>query len=824
MICRALGIGESMQSHIFLPHTLPTNERLLCGTSSLIPIDLKPWLEHDPFSKSNSKLNATNVNNVSNDERGTNPPSHPDKIIIKLDFPDTTIHIKHDNDDQLPNAMNRTIINDKIDLDTDTTMMTHKQTNKLKTITTKTMTTSTTTRPKTSTNKKRKLTTALQPQRFTLTKTTKTITQRPKQTKKQNTKNSNRRKHKRDIAEFSANENARSTIYIKFDKQTDEKPSFDSSLNGKKRNDIDKISRIGDKEYVIVTPDQNSYDIEIKIKRKPNQTPNTVNENIYVATTNSNQEPNIDHQDISSSYSSNNNVLTMTSKRPQHFYNVAQPSHSNASAAYNSQFQENKLKPQQMTYTYVTNRLYNGLNMKRTIATPATTKRYSMIQQDDVTPKPYTTTKKPYLAYETNEQNDFKPFYSYPTVQNTDASSYYSTINDNEEEQEQTQNDFISSIEDTHAQQFNTNYLNRPSANSKPIMMIQRPIAQNHKPNNAKPPQNDIQNAYIEPTYFNDFTTKQSTKLTTTFTVQSDNDELINSYHTNDNNFHGSIITNRPNDFVTFYTVMTTRKRKRTKPTKPTATYNQQQNNNDDDEYDNNDDDDDDVEYDENTSNTSYFNPTSMFSNIVNTFNDYFGGTRKPTTTTTTRKPYIQHDDFYTYPSLPLQEDSPYSRQTNIDIKMRSLNRMTRQSEYNAHDYEQSTYSAALNADFNDDITDDDNINKNVQFDRDGYLRPEYMNYEPKVDGKLHFNVGTKVDTKQMLSTRHANRQTHNFQKLYNGNNVDQIYSRQRQNKQITTLTNDKNKKDRPSVRLGALQSDQPIDLIPINVLTKPER
>ncbi|XP_037952531.1 uncharacterized protein LOC119683009 [Teleopsis dalmanni] len=49
VLCRVVG-GGTFQPHIFIPPEISGNERVICGTGSLTPIDLGPWLEQDPFN------------------------------------------------------------------------------------------------------------------------------------------------------------------------------------------------------------------------------------------------------------------------------------------------------------------------------------------------------------------------------------------------------------------------------------------------------------------------------------------------------------------------------------------------------------------------------------------------------------------------------------------------------------------------------------------------------------------------------------------------------------------------------------------------------
>ncbi|XP_030376363.1 uncharacterized protein LOC115625455 [Scaptodrosophila lebanonensis] len=49
VLCRAVG-GGTFQPHIFIPPEFDDNERVTCGAGVLMPIDLSPWLEQDPFA------------------------------------------------------------------------------------------------------------------------------------------------------------------------------------------------------------------------------------------------------------------------------------------------------------------------------------------------------------------------------------------------------------------------------------------------------------------------------------------------------------------------------------------------------------------------------------------------------------------------------------------------------------------------------------------------------------------------------------------------------------------------------------------------------
>ncbi|CAD6993643.1 unnamed protein product [Ceratitis capitata] len=51
VLCRAVG-GGTLQPHVLLPTDVEGNERQICGTGTLAPLDLSPWIEQDPFANS----------------------------------------------------------------------------------------------------------------------------------------------------------------------------------------------------------------------------------------------------------------------------------------------------------------------------------------------------------------------------------------------------------------------------------------------------------------------------------------------------------------------------------------------------------------------------------------------------------------------------------------------------------------------------------------------------------------------------------------------------------------------------------------------------
>ncbi|XP_018791430.1 PREDICTED: uncharacterized protein LOC108970477 [Bactrocera latifrons] len=48
VLCRTVG-GGTMQPHALIPSEVEGNERQVCGTGTLSPLDLSPWIEQDPF-------------------------------------------------------------------------------------------------------------------------------------------------------------------------------------------------------------------------------------------------------------------------------------------------------------------------------------------------------------------------------------------------------------------------------------------------------------------------------------------------------------------------------------------------------------------------------------------------------------------------------------------------------------------------------------------------------------------------------------------------------------------------------------------------------
>ncbi|KAL5282982.1 hypothetical protein ACFFRR_005769 [Megaselia abdita] len=56
ILCRSIG-GGTLQPHIFLPHDVKGNERVLCGLGALAPINLRPWIDSSLLE--NKELSST---------------------------------------------------------------------------------------------------------------------------------------------------------------------------------------------------------------------------------------------------------------------------------------------------------------------------------------------------------------------------------------------------------------------------------------------------------------------------------------------------------------------------------------------------------------------------------------------------------------------------------------------------------------------------------------------------------------------------------------------------------------------------------------------
>lgn len=107
ILCRSLG-GGTLQPHIFLPHEIKGNERILCGLGPLAPIDLRPWLDNGfPENKENTMVSknvtftTTSINPLLDLDTGMRKNISIDVIpngVIGLQKPD-----KHKNtiDDKL---------------------------------------------------------------------------------------------------------------------------------------------------------------------------------------------------------------------------------------------------------------------------------------------------------------------------------------------------------------------------------------------------------------------------------------------------------------------------------------------------------------------------------------------------------------------------------------------------------------------------------------------------------------------------------------------------------------------------------------------------
>lgn len=768
VVCRTIG-GGTLQPHIFLPHTVSTNERLLCNTGSLTPIDLKPWTERDPFTKDLQKTGLSTKNSSSEE----NSDSIDDSDVRGAKFP-VIIPIKQTVRHQQqhvasPVMLNAAFVDNKIDLKRPHNRIDDKINMPIRKPPARPVSKH---KPARKTTHKPgsvlKSTTTTRPTRRTVTKSKHKL-----------------RKHKRDVTQ---NDKARGAIYIKIDRPASDKhKTKNTPFSSKHPNEQYKPNKsTTDKEYIILTPDQSSYDIEIKIKPNDKRTQPNTGQKIVAA-----------HQLTNGYFGSFDDDGGGTTKRPLHFYNVPQPALADHNSYGSGVDGDIDNRPQHVFNDATTSRPdFHGIITKKT------TIAYGASFDDDVTVRPYFPSKRPTHNYgSAHDDNDNKPFYAYPTVQQADQSSYYNAQGDLTHEQD----DYVTSIiqngntlKPYHSVPlYQTNNANRP--NKRPTFnddLPQRPSYSYRPPQAdsgyANRPLSDT-NYDSGPVYLDDFpTTQMPIRLTTTYSYAS----TIKLQRPKPNMGYYGPTTNRPHDLMTFYTVMTTKKKKTTRPTRP-MTYNQQ------DEDDDDDDDDD--------SDGTTWNPTAVISNIVNTFSDYFGSSA----TTSTRKPYIQNDDdddddeenFYMFPSFQ-QQSFPYSRQKDGPTLDTNTNRIP-------SSIQTQTISSAKTS------TSDSSLNRRIDTEAD----PD--------------NETTNDNTEDYNSNRNTTGEIRSFGKEGRSELEHMRYGRLEEHKQNHLKSTDNNMTDTvqrdtkfkgsSEIKMtSSIHANAPtgvaIGFAPLNVLTKPER
>lgn len=99
VLCRAVG-GGTMQPHALLPPEIEGNKRQICGTGTLSPLDLSPWIEQDPFATST-----------------TTQAQEPDRVFeiintdkIRDDIPTGSVQVVKENKAGFPNR-ERPVVN-----------------------------------------------------------------------------------------------------------------------------------------------------------------------------------------------------------------------------------------------------------------------------------------------------------------------------------------------------------------------------------------------------------------------------------------------------------------------------------------------------------------------------------------------------------------------------------------------------------------------------------------------------------------------------------------------------------------------------------------
>lgn len=124
IVCRTLGSG-TIQPHIFLPHDVVTNERRTCGFGILAPIDLRPWIETDPFVKKVPTIPPPTNSKIRNQN---------DDVIDKIDFNSNGLTgiRKPISDVLIQLNANDTLVSNKLDFTATSTKRPTKISNKLR--------------------------------------------------------------------------------------------------------------------------------------------------------------------------------------------------------------------------------------------------------------------------------------------------------------------------------------------------------------------------------------------------------------------------------------------------------------------------------------------------------------------------------------------------------------------------------------------------------------------------------------------------------------------------------------------------------------------
>lgn len=125
IVCRTLGSG-TLQPHIFLPEDVISNERRSCGFGILAPIDLRPWIETEPFVKKVP---------VQQQAPNTKIRNHDDDIVDKVDFtPNGMTGVQHKPTTEMLSQLkaNDSLVNNKLDFTGTSSKRPSKISNKLR--------------------------------------------------------------------------------------------------------------------------------------------------------------------------------------------------------------------------------------------------------------------------------------------------------------------------------------------------------------------------------------------------------------------------------------------------------------------------------------------------------------------------------------------------------------------------------------------------------------------------------------------------------------------------------------------------------------------
>lgn len=773
VICRTLGSG-TLQPHIFLPHDIESNERMLCGTDALSPIDLKPWLERDPFLKKLQDIDATtNRNDNRKHTTSVDPPNDKNQTILnKIDFPNGgNGGSKRPNKQKIqePFLINRTIINNKLDLGTNS-MSVLRPLSHNKVIL--------------KTGQRRKAHTTPRPN---LRATTKGSNKRRK--------TSNRKPINRDQTVHRRQEkNIRQNHVQKRDLTNVDKSRgaiIVDLANGNNYSPFNKGRPLDDKKpLVILTPEESNFEIEINIRQtgKPDKNPT----------------PKPYHHGLDSG--SNNHYHP----HRQEFYNVKQPAQPSNPYSVNSDQTE---RPINHFDDFTTRPSYYGIITKR----PTFSDHYYGGQHDDdiqTTRRPYydndITTKRPlHSNYYFNDDlipTNHVPIYNRPTSIQSDPVSYGVSSKPQFGTHHDANNDEY--YKPYHTQRPQSIYNDNKPSNDGPNYQYRPPSqTQNDQGYYGNRPAND------------DFiTSRPRPKPTTPFSYNSygQNDQTDRPLTIYLHDDWDKTTTRRPQilAYDAYDPVQTTRRKIRTsRPTKPVNQYPQ-------------DDTDPNEGIIESTIST-FFSPTTVLTNIVNTFSDYFGSP------TTTKRPYIQHDesdDWNGNPYAPSSSSSfQYSRQKDVHVFDNRLKSSTENVSFKTFDdNNETTQRPVLNQ--NGHMTEDDdpywylrphntnydkpkNYTINTSDDRDDYEVQETRNTEQKNDKKYtkdnYSYANSRPDvTTNLTSTQDPNLTKPNDHKKFNGHTLDIA----------------ENEEAHSDGGQRESRAKKPVLFVPLNILTKPER